>query len=145
MNFGTFTSYADLIKQGYIPVTLKEIAEDTPVEEAIAWVGDPDYANRYANGRKVKLSTLVGSDRVRSNYVMSDFRVEVRDPEGNVIVSNTPHVKTRVSEVCRTVKLSSFMDIETYAPYADQGNTIHIYTRLCTGQWIEAFNTTLIN
>ena len=145
VNFGTFMSYADLIKQGYIPITLKEIAEDTPVEDAIVWVGNPDYANRYTNGRKVTLSVLAESDRVRSNYVMSDFRVEVRDPEGNVIVSNTPHINTRVSEVCRTIRLSGFMDVETYAPYANQGNTIHIYTRLCTGQWIEAFNTTLIN
>lgn len=160
VNFGTRRTLRSLLNQGYIPFTIPEFVEgsdgyEIPVAEG--WIGASAKENAWQDGKTVDLSKdLVGTvtdeatgyssgARIHSDYIISNVKVEVTDPSGKVIVSNEPYVSTRAAEQFCHIWVYQFMDVETYAPYANKGNTIHIYAQVSTGEWVDVFSTELID
>ena len=153
---GTKMTFTDLLEQEYIPFTIPEFVEDHEgyeIPEPEAWIGAADKESQYVwdNDKHVTLHQLIyglkdnGTEKLHSNYVVSDVRVEVKDPAtGKVIYSAEPNFYSRITTVYCNVALDKIIDEETYAPYADKGYKIHFYLHLSTGEWIEAFYTDLV-
>ena len=80
---------------------------------------------------------------INGNYNLCNFLVEVKAPDGTVLVSYYPITMTKPTPKFYTYSLSGLQQTERMAPYADGKNTIHISARLANGELVEAFHTIL--
>lgn len=130
-------TFEQLLQKGYIPFTLKEFLGEDPVEPGKAWIGletDP-----IENGADIPASKIFSV--LYANYNVCTVSVEVKDPEGAVLVSYTPHIPTDPRK--QHCSLTGALLTDLVQPYADSKNTIHIYAQLSNGELVEAFHTQL--
>jgi len=127
-----------LLDKGSIPFTLKEFIGEDPVEPGKAWLGTETAP--LGNGAELTAGEIFGYT-LHSNYNVCSVTVEVKNPDGKVLDSFTPHVDTNPK--VRYCSLAGSLDSECVAGYANGKNTIHIYARLSTGELVEAFYTVL--
>ena len=131
-------SFAKMMRDGYIPFTLAEFLGTDPVEEGKAWVGGKETG--YENGTTIPADQLF-QQSVRSNYVIANVKITVKDPDGKVLLSYIPELWT--DHTIWPVKLENGYDAEKLLPLADGKNLINITVQLATGAWVEAFETQL--
>lgn len=134
--FNKFT-IARLVEKGYIPFTFKEFIGQDPVEAGEAWLGEKKTVE---NGTAMTLESL-SNEKVCANYNICTLKVEVKTPDGQVMVSYVPNVATNPAEFA--VSLYGLLDTQRLKPYADGKNTLHISAQLSNGEMLEAFNTVL--
>ena len=134
-------TFADLISKGYIPFTLKEFLGEEPVEEGKAWVGK--LTEELENGADIDVQTLF-SKNLCSNYALCTMQVQVKAPDGTVLVSYKPPINSaHKAYYTMEYPLAGLLQQERVAPYADGKNTIHIYAQLANGEKLEAYSTVL--
>ena len=131
-------SYKTLLDKGYIPFTIKELIGQDPVEQGKAWLGTQHEA--IENGADLTAG-YVFSQSLYANYNICSIKVEVKSPNGKVLVSYTPHIATNPKLLRCT--LTGGLKKDRVEPYANGENTIHIYAQLSNGELVEAFNTLL--
>lgn len=131
-------TFQKLLESGYIPFTLKEFTGEEKVVPGKAWVGALDRP--LENGTEMNVSEL-SRQNLHTNYALCTVLVEVKAPDGTVLVSYYPPVLTEPNTF--ELNLASALQAERVAPYADGENTIHISARLANGELLEAFNTVL--
>ena len=75
-------SFASLLKSGYLPVTCKELVDESPLEEAKVTdsVANPSVDNMF-------------SGEFRSNYRISSVTVTIKDKKGSAVQSATCYAK----------------------------------------------------
>ena len=131
-------TFKQLKDKGYIPFTVKELIGEDPVEPGKAWIGTATTV--LENGADVSLTSL-SSKTIFSNYALCTVEVQVKNPDGQVLVSYDPGLLTAP----RTYDSSLMLAIKAgrLQPYANGKNTIHIYARLANGELVEAFNSIL--
>ena len=131
-------TFQKLLDKGYIPFTLKEFLGQDPVEPGKAWLGTQNSA--LENGADQDAG-YVFSQSLYANYNVCSVTVEVKAPDGTVLVSYTPHIATNPKLF--HCALTGALNKDRVTPYADGQNTLHIYARLSTGELVEAFQTVL--
>lgn len=131
-------TFKDLIDKGYIPFTLKEFTGEATVKAGEAWLGKGSF--KIENGSEMDVNTLFSKSLV-TNYSLCTVQVQVKAPDGTVLVCYNPHVNTGPST--KEVSLQPALRLERLQPYADGKNTIHIYAQLSNGEKLEAFSTIL--
>lgn len=131
-------SFKTLLNRGYIPFTIKELIGQDPVEQGKAWLGTQNTA--IENGADVTTGYLFGQS-LYANYNVCSIQVEVKAPNGKVLVSYTPHLSTNPKLLHCALTGGLYRD--RVEPYANGENTIHIYARLSNGELVEAFHTVL--
>jgi hypothetical protein len=131
-------TFKDLLEKGYIPFTLKEFTGEATVKAGEAWLGKGSY--KIENGSEMDVNTLFSKSLV-TNYSLCTVQVQVKAPDGTVLVCYNPHVNTGPST--KEVSLQPALLLERLTPYADGKNTIHIYAQLSNGEKLEAFSTIL--
>ena len=133
-------TFDKLISSGYIPFTIKEFIGEDPVEAGKAWIGTE--TEPMENGLDLTVDELF-SKNLFANYNLCNFRVEVKAPDGTVLVSYSPITMTKPTPKFYTFNLWGMQNTERMAPYANGKNTVHIYARLANGELIEAYKTIL--
>ena len=131
-------TFKQLIEKGYVPFTLKEFIGEATVKPGEAWVGKEN--EKLENGTEMTAQELFGK-QLCTNYTLCTIQVQVKAPDGTMLVRYNPHVNT--SPTTKSVSLTSALRQERLAPYADGKNTIHIYAQLANGEFLEAFSTIL--
>ena len=131
-------TFRRLLDTGYIPFTCPEFVGQDSVEPGEAWLGGQFDA--YENGEDFTLLEI-SQRAIWANYVISTFRVEVKDPEGKVLFADEPYVYTRNSTY--SINMVGLLDHEVLAAYANGENTIHLYVKLSNAETVEAFHTIL--
>ena len=140
-NLGTVDkkyTFADLLKKGYIPFTIKELIGEDPVEAGEAYVGSQDKP--LENGADILLDDLF-SKTLFANYAICTIEVQAKTPEGELLLREKNLLQSTPHTYHSAIRNSDFA--EKAAPYANGKNTVHIYVRLSTGELIEAFRTVL--
>lgn len=132
-------TFENLLKKGYIPFTLPEFVGEDPVEKGEAWLSG--QTDKMENGQDIVAADLFSS-KLCANYVICNIEVTVKDPEGNVLLSYDPSIKTTPSSF-ELPNIKEGYKKDKLSPYADGKNTIHIFVRLANGELVEAYNTTL--
>ena len=132
-------SFKKLLDQGYIPFTIKEFIGQDPVEPGKAWLGQEQAP--LENGTELTVRELFGKT-LFANYNLCTVQVQVKAPDGTVLVRYNPHLNTS-PEMCK-IGLAPALRMERLEPYADGKNTVHIYAQLANGELVEAFYTTLV-
>lgn len=133
-------TFQQLLDKGYIPFTIKEFLGEDPVEAGNAWLGNENAP--LENGLELTVDEIF-SQMISGNYNLCNFLVEVKAPDGTVLVSYVPVTMTKPTPNFYTYSLNGLQQTERMAPYADGKNTIHISARLANGELIEAFSTVL--
>ena len=128
---------ARLVEKGYIPFTFKEFTGEDPIEPGKAWVGEK---KTLENGTDISLSQL-SNEKICGNYNICTLLIEVKTPDGQVMVSYVPNVATNPAKF--TVNLFNLLDEARLKPYADGKNTLHISAQLSNGEKLEGFQTVL--
>ena len=131
-------TFLDLLEKGYIPFTVKELVGQDPVEAGEAWIGTPTAP--IANGTELALEDLL-SKTVHTNYAICTMEIQVKDPNGQVMVRR--HYDVQSTPMTTHTALSNDDFAAAAAPYANGTNTVHVYVRLSTGELKEAFTTVL--
>lgn len=131
-------TFEKLVSSGYIPFTLKEFTGEEPVVAGKAWLGTP--FTTLPNGMDITASLLF-THNLYTNFNLCNVKVEVKSPDGTVLVSYYPQIMT--GQKSEYHSLQGGLETERVAPYANGKNTIHIYARLTNGELIEVFNTIL--
>ena len=127
-----------LISKGYIPFTIKEFIGEDPIEPGEAWLAKNDQ--KAENGADL---TILGisAHTIYTNYNLCTMKVEVKAPDGTVLVSYAPMVNSSYNSY--DYPMMGLLYTDRLTPYANGKNTIHIYAQLANGELIEAFNTIL--
>ena len=131
-------TFEKLIEKGYIPFTLKEFIGEDPIEPGEVWLGSP--TTKLESGTEIDAQGLF-SQNLYANYNICTLLVEVKAPDGTVLVSYYPHALT--TPYAYDISLTGMLQAERVAPYANGKNTIHISARLSNGEMKEAFHTVL--
>ena len=131
-------TFEKLLSSGYIPFTLKEFTGEDPVEPGKAWVGTETAP--MENGEDITADSL-SNKKLCANYNLCNIKVEVKAPDGTVLVSYYPQFMTAPQTF--SVSLMGYLQTERVQPYANGKNTIHFYAQLSNGELLEAFNTLL--
>ena len=126
-----------LVEKGYIPFTFKEFTGEDPIEAGEAWLGEKKPVE---NGTEMTLEQLA-NEKICGNYNVCNLLIEVKTPDGQVMVSYYPLATTNPAKFA--VSLYGLLDEARLAPYADGKNTLHISAQLSNGELKEAFNTVL--
>lgn len=133
-------TFRRLLDTGYIPFTCPEFVGQDPVEPGEAWLGN--QYEPYANGEDFTLAEI-SQRSIWANYVISTFRVEIKDPSGKVLFAEEPYVYTRNSTF--SISMVGLLDHQKLSAYANGENTIHLYVKLSNGELVEAFHAVLKN
>jgi len=135
-------TFKTMFEKGYIPFTLKEFLGQEPVEPGQAWIGaeGSTYEQRFENGKEITINSL-STKSLCTNYALCYVRVEVKNPDGEVLVSVIPNLFTTPRTYSMVLIDPSL--VARVKPYANGKNTIHFYAQLANGEYLEAFNTTL--
>jgi len=131
-------TFAELLKKGYVPFTLKEFTGEDPVEPGKAWIGTEFKEKEHGADltiMQIMNTTLFG------NYALCTMEFQVKNADGKVLMSHSPDIDTYPSDY--SMPLRHLAADEQFTPYANGENTIHIYVRLSNGELLEAFSTTL--
>ena len=131
-------TFRELLDKGYVPFTIKELIGQDPVEAGEAYIGGQNAP--IENGADLPLSEVLAKT-LFANYAICTVEAQIRDPSGNLLLRHSYDTQSRPSTYHTFLSSSDFE--EKAAPFADGKNTIHIYTRLSTGELKEAFCTTL--
>ena len=131
-------TFRQLLDKGYVPFTVKELIGEDPVEAGDAWVGHQE--KRIENGTDIDVQTLF-TNKLCTNYAICTVEFQVKNADGEVLYTHNPYVNTL--PYTYEVPLNSNMITEEMKALANGTNTIHIYTRLATGELKEAINTVL--
>lgn len=131
-------TFQDLLSKGYVPFTLKEFTGEDPVEPGKAWIGT-EYV-QVENGKDLTVEEVFNKT-LFGNYALCTVEVQVKNPDGTVLMSRSPDIDTYPSDYSTPIR--HLLNVEDFAPYANGTNTIHIYARLSNGELLEAFNTIL--
>lgn len=131
-------TFRDLLDKGYVPFTLPELVGQDPVEAGDAWLGSQD--SRLENGMDIVLSDLMDKT-LFANYAICTLELEVRTPDGQVLVRHTGGNNTTPHTFHSPISNPEF-EKEADA-YANGKNTVHVLVRLSTGELKEAFQTVL--
>ena len=129
-------TFEKLLQKGYIPFTLKEFIGEDPVEPGKAWLGTS--TDPIENGKDMQAGDIF-SYTLNANYNVCGIKVEVKSPDGKVLVSYRPFVATQPKTLY--VRITGGLNKELVEPYANGKNTIHIYAQLSNGEMVEAFST----
>ena len=130
--------FEKLLQKGYIPFTLKEFIGKDPVEPGKAWLGT--NTDPVKNGKDMRAGDIF-SYALYANYNVCGIKVEVKSPDGKVLVSYRPFVATQPKNL--HVRITGGLNKELVEPYTNGKNTIHVYAQLSNGEMVEAFNTLL--
>lgn len=131
-------TFAELLKRGYVPFTLKEFTGEDPVEPGKAWIGSEYVA--IESGENLTLTDIL-NQKLFGNYALCTMEFQVKSPDGKVLMSFDPAIETYPSDY--SIPMQYMLEADQLAPYANGSNTIHIYVRLANGELLEAFNTIL--
>ena len=136
----TKKTFTQLFETGYIPFTIKEFIGQEPVEPGEAWLRSS--TGDLENNQPLTVDEIFACT-INGNYNLCNFLVEVKAPDGTVLVSYYPQVMTKPTPGFYSCSLVGLQQTERMAPYADGRNTIHISARLANGELVEAFYTVL--
>ena len=131
-------TFQTLLEKGYIPFTLKEFIGEDPVEPGDAWLGALETP--LESGKDMTANELF-AQTLFANYNICTLLVEVKAPDGTVLVSYHPTALTK--PMTYDISLMGMLQAERLEPYADGSNTIHISAQLSNGELKEAFSTVL--
>lgn len=131
-------TFAELMKKGYVPFTIKELIGEDPVEPGEAWIGT-EYV-KTENGKDLTIMQIMNKT-LFGNYALCTVEFQVKNSEGKVLKSISPDIDTYPSDY--NMPLRHLAGDEEFTPYANGSNTLHIYVRLSNGELIEAFNTVI--
>ena len=131
-------TFKTLFEKGYIPFTLKEFLGEDPIEPGEAWLGT--QTAKMENGQDLTVQELF-ANTLYTNYNLVGVRVEVKAPDGTVLVSYVPEFQTLPTTYSTTI--SSALEEDRVTPYANGKNTIQIFAQLANGELIEVYNTIL--
>ena len=178
---GNKKSFFDMLKAGYIPVTIPEFtneanllarketaasyfigtdreeewntvyapAYDDLIAKRLVEAGNTTSTNELETKTSVSLSTQLFAygGTISANYVISNVRVALEDPEGNVIIEESPHINT--TDRSKSIKANVItgalktMTQDALTPYAGKSNIIKIQFQLSNGQWVDVLNARL--
>ena len=131
-------TFRDLLDKGYLPFTIKELIGEDPVEAGDAWIGT--QTSRIESGADMLLEDVL-SKTLFTNYAVCTTQVQIKDPQGNVLV--TQKYDHQTTPFTYHVSISSRELVQKAAAYANGENTVHVYVRMSNGELKEAFNTIL--
>lgn len=131
-------TFRDLLDAGYIPFTLKEFTGEDPVEAGDAWLGS--QTERLENGTPLSLRQVM-SKTLFTNYAICVVQLQVKDPQGNVLLSQSDHHDTTPFVFHLSISNREFE--QKADALCDGSNTLHIYVRMANGERLEAFQTIL--
>lgn len=131
-------TFQKLLEKGYIPFTLKEFTGEDPVEPGESWLGTP--TTKLETGADIDANGLF-CQILYANYNICTILVEVKAPDGTVLVSYYPQAITK--PYTYNIGLTGMLQEARVAPYANGKNTIHISAQLANGELKEAFSTVL--
>ena len=131
-------TFEALLSKGYIPFTLKEFIGEEKVVAGKAWLGSE--TTPLENGADMTANSIF-SQNLHTNFNLCNVKVEVKSPDGTVLVSYYPQILTGQRNTSHSLLGHLYKD--RVEPYANGKNTIHIYARLTNGEEIEAFHTLL--
>lgn len=131
-------TFRALMDKGYLPLTVKELIGEDPIEKGEVWVGNQN--NRIENGTDMDVATLFGNS-LCANYAICTVNVQVKNPAGEVLLDYNTGVQTQPTS--HSIPLSKSMVPEEAMALADGQNTIHVVVRLATGALLEAYSGVL--
>lgn len=131
-------TFLKLREKNYVPFTCKEFTGEEPVEAGKAWVGT--QTSVLESGKDVTAEEIF-SNQVWGNYNVCTVEVQVKDPNGQVLLSYYPVPTTRPDTF--SMAFGSEVSELNLKPFVNGSNTIHIYARLSNGELLEAFRTVL--
>lgn len=131
-------TFQQLMDKGYLPFTLKELVGQDPVEAGDAWLGT--QTTRLENGADMPVSEVM-TKTLFTNYAICTTTAQIKDPQGNVLL--TQHYDTQTTPFTYHVSVASSEFVEKAAAYANGENTLHVYVRMSNGELKEAFTTVL--
>ena len=131
-------TFKDLLDKGYVPFTCKEFTGEEPVEPGEVWLGT--QTSKVEAGQALTAQEIF-SNQVWGNYNVCTLEVQVKDANGNVLLSHCPAPTTRPDVFSMAFgSAAGELDLQ---PLANGTNTIHIYARLSNGELLEAYQTVL--
>ena len=126
-------TFMEVMNAGYVPFTFAELIKQNPVEKAKAELSlTADSVNPNDLARAI----------IRSNYIMSDITVAVKDAQGKEVYHNDFIIFNNLMPY--EMILSGTFSREEVEPYADGNHTVCISTRVSTGEKIVAYTGKLI-
>lgn len=128
-------TFQKLLEKGYIPFTLKEFIGEDPVEPGKAWLGKPDAPLQDSQDLPVQ---KLFDQTLCANYNICTLLVEVKAPDGTVLVSYVPPAITM--PYTYEVSLMGMLQAERLEPYTNGKNTIHVSAQLANGELKEAYS-----
>jgi hypothetical protein len=131
-------TFRELLDKGYVPFTCKEFIGEDPIEPGEAWLGTK--TTRVENGTALTAEEIF-SNQVWGNYNVCTVEVQVKDRNGNVLLSHYPAPTT--TPAVFSMAFGSAAGELDLKPLANGKNTIHIYARLSNGELLEAYQTVL--
>lgn len=131
-------TFQKLLEKGYIPFTLKEFIGEDPVEAGQAWLGTEERP--LTDTQDMTVNALVNQS-LSANYNICTLQVEVKAPDGTVLVSYVP--ATLTNPYLYSISLASVLQLERLEPYANGKNTLHISAQLSNGELKEAYSGVL--
>jgi len=131
-------TFLTLLEKNYVPFTCKEFLGEDPVEPGKAWIGT--QTTTVESGKDIT-ATEIFSNQIWGNYNVCTAEVQVKDPNGQVLLSHCPAPTTTPEGF--SMAFGSEVSQLNLQPLANGSNTIHIYARLSNGELLEAFQTVL--
>ncbi len=131
-------SFRDLMDKGYLPLTVKELIGQDPVEEGEAWIGNANQ--KIESGTDMDANTLF-KNSLCSNYTICTMEIQVKNPAGETLLAYGTGLQTQPTS--KTVTLTASMITDEAKALADGQNTIHVMVRLATGALLEAYSGVL--
>lgn len=114
--------------------------------------GSTTSSNNLETLTSVKLNTLFSAygGSITANYNISNYRVALEDPDGNVIMEEYPALSTtdrtysiKVKDLLGTLQI---LTQDALAPYAAKRSyTLKIQFQLVNGAWVDVLNANLKN
>ena len=126
-------SFAELFRTGYIPFTFKEFLGEAVVQKA----------KINANTTQTSLSVEeLKQVEIRSNYLISDFFTEVKDPLGKVLYSHVARRTVTGPEKLDLYEmpLAPYIPLDELKPFEASGeNSFEIKAQLMNGEIVRAY------
>ena len=125
-------TFNELMLQGYIPFTFAEFLGTDPIEETLCTFNH--------NGNTIT-PTQVNAGIVTANYGISDIYANVKDSQGNVVLSIVSRSQRPTQE------LNFFKKVTTgqWEPYTDGNHTLEVVCQLSTGERLTVYTGQLVS
>lgn len=124
-------TFNDLMAQGYIPFTFAEFLGTDPVE--------PTQCTFSHTGDTIRISQL-NEGIVTANYALSDIYAQLKDKDGNVILS----IPSRQNKPTMTLNFNRLIKSDEWSAYTTGEYTVEVVCQLGTGERLTVYTGTLV-